>query len=206
MNIVWYKQFVGDASDRTVVSAVVSLIFNLFFAFYYGLLGVLSSSPLFAASFVYFFLLAAMRFAAVIAKRTNRPEHDRKNSVMIGIMLMILSIVFSITVIVSMTYQTAVSYGTIPMIAIATFTFSKITAAIVSAVKYRKEPTLSIRSLRAIRYSEIAVSLLTMQQSMLVSFGEANDHASVILNAFTGAGVCFFIFSLGIFTYKTGRT
>ncbi len=120
-------------------------------------------------------------------------------------MLIILSIIFHIIVIVSIKDNTATLYGEITMIAIATFTFSKITMAIVTAVKHRGEHSKLYKAMSAIRYSEVAVSLLTMQQSMLVSFEGADEKSSVILNACTGAGVCFFILALGIITLKNSR-
>ena len=54
-------------------------------------------------------------------------------------MLIILSVVFHIMVIVSMEYNTATLYGTITMIAIATFTFTKIAMAVITAVKHKGE-------------------------------------------------------------------
>ncbi len=193
---------IGNKRYRTIVIATLSLIFNLVLAFYYGILGVLSASIIFGASAVYYLLLAVMRFIAVLKRNDNSSTINHQTSAVIGIMLIVLSVVFQIMVIVSMKYETAASYGTITMITIATFTFTKITTAIVSAVKHRREKSIFIKSINAIRYSEIAVSVLTMQQSMLVSFGESTDSSTVILNACTGAGVCFFILALGIITLK----
>lgn len=101
-------------------------------------------------------------------------------------------------VIVSIKDETATLYGEITMITIATFTFTKITMAIITAVKHKGDPSKLYKAVNAIRYSEVAVSLLTMQQSMLVSFDGADRKSAIILNACTGAGVCFFILGLGI--------
>lgn len=108
-------------------------------------------------------------------------------------------------VIISMKYNTATQYGTITMIAIATFTFTKITMAAITGAKHREEHSKLLKAVNAIRYSEVAVSLLTMQQSMLVSFEGTDEKSAVILNACTGAGVCFFILTLGIITLKTAE-
>ncbi len=191
--------------NPVISKAVFSLILNLLFAFYNGILGVTSSSLIFVASAVYYLLLCTMRFTAVMLHKRNRKDSDRRAAAAIGIMLIVLSIVFQAMVIISMKFNTATAYGTIPMITIATFTFTKITLAVIKGVQHRKIHSPFIKAVNTVRYAEIGVSLLTMQQSMLVSFGEQNDTSSVILNACTGAGVCFFILALGLITLHNNR-
>ncbi len=188
-----------DKEYRMIAKAVLSLIFNVAFAFYNGILGHLSSSVIFITSAVYYLTLSFMRFAVVLSRR----RFKEKGAIgVIGAMLIILCIVFSAMVFVSMRDKTASVYGTVTMITIATFTFSKITAAVISAIKHKKDKNRLVFAVNAIRYSEVAVSLLTMQQSMLVSFGEGGDSFAVILNAMTGAAVCLFILMMGILTLK----
>ncbi len=198
-------RLIEDKRYRVIAKAVCALIFNLLFAFYNGILGVLSSSIIFVASSVYYFLLSSMRFSAVLLDRNGKKQNDSLTASIIGVMLIVLSVIFHIMVIVSMKDKTAEIYGTITMITIATYTFTKIAMAIVTAVKHNGEHSKLYKAMSAIRYCEVAVSLLTMQQSMLVSFEGADEKSSVILNACTGAGVCFFILALGIITLKNSR-
>ncbi len=199
------SRLIDDKRYRVITKAVCSLVFNLFFAFYNGILGVLSSSLIFVASSIYYLLLCSMRFSAVLLDRKGKKQNSGLTASIIGVMLIALSIIFHIMVIVSMKDKTAEIYGTITMITIAAFTFSKIGMAVVTAVKHRKERSTLYKAINAIRYSEVAVSVLTMQQSMLVSFEGADEKSSVILNAVTGAAVCFFILALGIITLKNSR-
>ncbi len=198
-------RLIDDKRYRIIAKAVCALIFNLLFVFYNGILGVLNSSIIFVASSIYYLLLSSMRFSTVLLNRKGKKQNDSLTASIIGVMLIILSVIFHIMVIVSMKEKTAEVYTTITMITIATFTFTKITMAIITAVKHKGEHSKLYKSINAIRYSEVAVSLLTMQQSMLVSFEGADEKSSVILNACTGAGVCFFILALGIITLKNSR-
>lgn len=196
-------RLVEDKRYRVTTKAVISLILNLAFAFYNGILGVLSSAPIFIVSALYYLLLSSMRFLAVlIGKKRHR---EGLIAGVVGVMLIVLSIILHVMVIVSMKYNTAAVYGTITMITIATYTFTKITLASITALKHRGQQAQLYKTVNAIRYSEVAVSLLTMQQSMLVSFGAAGEKSTVILNACTGAGVCFLILALGIITLKNSR-
>ncbi len=198
-------RLVEDKRYRIVTTAVYSLIFNIVFAFYNGILGIISESLIFAASSVYYLLLGGMRFFAVLSEKRNTPKKEEQTAFITGLLLIILSIMFHIIVFISMSQHTAAQYGTITMITIATFTFIKITVAIINAIKYRKHSSKLVKAINAIRYSEVAVSLLTMQQSMLVSFGETDTVFITIVNACTGAVVCFFILFLGIITYNSSR-
>ncbi len=182
--------------------AVLRLIFNLVFAFYHGILGLLSGSPLLMASGIYYLLLWSMRFSTLLLDRRRRRRDEALTCTNVGILLMVLSFVFHIMVIISIRDQTAAAYGTIPMLTIATYTFAKIAAAVMTAIRHRGRPSGFAEAGNAIRYSEVAVSLLNMQQSMLVSFGDGSGSSAVILNALTGAGVCFFILALGIHTFQ----
>ncbi len=194
------SRLLDDKRYRAIIKAVFSLMFNLIFVFYNGILGITSGSLIFVASAVYYLLLSSMRFSVIRLERKYNEKSDIQSATVTGILLIILSVVFHIIILFSIKYNTATSYGQITMIAIATFTFTKITVAIVTAVKHRRDNSRLIKAINNIRYSEVAVSLLTMQQSMLVSFGEMNKKTAIILNACTGAGVCVFIMTLGIIT------
>lgn len=185
----------NDRPYRTLVLAVVSLILNLGFAFYYGILGLLSASALFVYSFAYYLLLGVMRFLAVI---TRRRADATRLVYAIGGLLMLLALALLIIVLTGTTARKPGVYGTIPMITIATFTFGKIALAVCQAVRRRGETLPLLRALGHIRYAEVAVSLLTMQRSMLLSFGGGNEPAAPLLNLFTGTAVGLFILALGL--------
>ena len=84
------------------------------------------------------------------------------------------------------------------MITIATYTFYKITIAVIKAVKQHKNSSLLLKTIRNIRYAEVAASILTLQRSMLVSFGAVEADKIWLMNSVTGAAVCLFVLMLGI--------
>ncbi len=201
----WGHRLLTDKRYQSIAKAVVSLIVNLLYAFYNGILGVVSASPIFTASAVYHLLLSVMGSAVVMLSRKGNRDSEKQAATCIGALLVILSGFFPVIVLLSMKYQTAAVYSTIPMITIATYTFIKITTAVMTALGHSGDASHFFKTINAIRYAEVAVSLLTMQQSMLASFGEAGERGSVILNACTGAGVCGFLLTLGVMTIRNGR-
>lgn len=199
------QRLLSDQQYRTITKAVISLIGNLLFAGYNAALGLASGAILFLASAVYYLLLSTMRFSALLLLRNGKERRKRQATAFIGSLLVILSNLLPVIVFFSMHQKTATVYGTIPMITITTYTFTKIITSSITAIKHRKSPSPLILAIHAIRYSEVAVSLMTMQQSMLVSFSDGDVQSATILNACTGAGVCAFILTLGIATIHNSR-
>lgn len=61
-------------------------------------------------------------------------------------------------------------------------------------------------ALNGIRCAEAAASVLTLQRSMLVSFGAMPPETRRMMNALTGAGVCLFVLLAGVcLILKTGK-
>ncbi len=204
LNSIGYA-FLYDKQYRIIIKAVISLIINVLFSLYNGILGVLNASLIFIVSAVYYLLLGLMRLLVLMADRKNSLDKEKQSASVVGTLLFLLSIVYSSIIFFTMRHNTISSYGEITMITIATFTFTKITVAIINALKHSSEESPVIMAVNNIRYSEVAVSLLTMQQSMLVSFGDMAEKTSNVLNACTGGAVCIFIVSLGIITLKNSR-
>ena len=113
-------------------------------------------------------------------------------------MLIVMSFVLSGVVYLSLTNNVSVKHQEIFMITIATYTFYKVVLAIVNTVKIRKENSLLLSTIRNISCADAAVSILSLQRSMLVSFGEMGHDRIYMMNALTGAGVFIVIIALGI--------
>ena len=196
------KKLVESQRYRIILSAAASFAFNLLYTIYHLVLGVLNLSFWFIAMCAFYGILATMRFSAVLCERNRQklPSDDTERFVMklSGTLLVILSIVLATVNYISLSQNIAAKHGEIIMITIATYTFYKITMAIVKAVKQHKNPSPLLRTIRNISYAEVAASILTLQRSMLVSFGTMSTGNIHFMNAVTGAAVCLFILILGL--------
>lgn len=84
------------------------------------------------------------------------------------------------------------------MITITTYTFCKSAIAVIKCLKQHKNPSLLLKTLQKINYVEIATSILTLQRSMLASFGSINNVQTHLMNAITGPFVFLFVLMLGV--------
>ena len=204
------RRFIREQRFRAVFSAAVGLLINSLYAFYHGALGVVNQSLWFVAMFSYYVILSSMRFSAVLCewKRKSSTSKDMEYFVakLCGGLLVLLSFTLAGVVYISLFQNVAVKHNEIVMITIATYTFYKITVAIIRAIKQRKNTVPLLVVIRTIGYAEVAASLLTLQRSMLISFGSMDSENIALMNGLTGISVCLFILLLGIFTILRSGT
>ena len=203
------KQMLGEQKYRILFATAFSFILNLLYALYHGVLGLVNRSLWFLTLCAYYAVLSTLRFSAVLCGHKSKPAYttDTERFVMkfSGVLLAVLSFVLTGVIYISLAQNIATKHGEIIMITIATYTFGKITVAIVKAVKQRKNPSLLLAVVRNIGYAEVAASILTLQRSMLVSFGTMKESMIRRMNILTGAAVCLFILVLGIAMMRKGQ-
>lgn len=195
------NRLVKEQRYRAIFAATIGFSLNLLYALYNGVLGALNHAPWFAAMCAYYIILGTMRFSAILCERKNDTlslQTEILVSKRTGILLALLSVVLVGVIYISVSQNIATKYDEIIMITIATYTFGKIILASIRAVKQRHHPSPLLAAIRCIGYAEVAASILTLQRSMLASFGEMDDTKALILNAATGAAVCLFVLALGI--------
>lgn len=196
------NRMLGSQRNRVILAASVGLILNLAYAVYHGVLGFYSRSLWFLLLGAYYILLSVMRFGVVRYESQNRKRDDFLSPEFLlrflGILFLTLAALLTFSVYWSFRHDVAVQHQKIMMIAIATYTFYKITAAAVHAAKARRQQSFWLIALRNIGCADAAASLLTLQRSMLVSFDGMSSKNMEALNALTGAGVCLLIAALGI--------
>lgn len=190
----------ADAQRHVLRTAGFSLTGNLLYAVYHGVLGVTQASMWFGILCAFYSILAAMRFFAVLYGRGAQPALSAcwmyRTS---GMLLLLFGGVLAWSNAVSLSQNIAKAYGTIPMITIAAYTFYKITAVIFRAVRQHYDVSARFIVLRNISFAEAAASVLTLQRSMLVTFGRIEKEKMYVMNALTGAVICLFILSLGMY-------
>lgn len=197
------KRIMKTPYRRITFSTWISLLINLAYAIYHGALGVLTSSSWFTAMCVYYIILSILRISAVIClcKKSAASSIDAQYFAirLSGGLLVLLSFALSAALFISLRQNIVFKHGSITMITIASYTFYKIAAAIAWAVKQKRPSSPLFLVIRRIRYAEVAASVITLQRSMVATFGSPMKGSSFfIMDSITGALVCLFIFSLGI--------
>lgn len=203
------KRTLHDRQYRLVAGAACGFTVNILYALGNGVMGIINGSVWFGAMCAYYIIFSVMRFAALICWHRNSEDTEEAMSRFVirfsGILLIILSLVLTGIIYISQAEHIATKYNEIIMITIAAYTFYKIISAIVRAAKNRRNSQLLFSAIRGIGYADVAVSVLTMQRSMLVSFGDMAYDSMLVFNAAAGAAACIFVFALGTVMIIKGK-
>jgi hypothetical protein len=185
---------------KIVKNPYISLLCNLSYAVSNCVIGFSMSSWWFITISAYYAVLTTTRFSILQIKRKAKgnleAEHFAKK--ITGILLIVLSICIAGDTILSTLKERGSSFHKIIMIAIATYTFTKITIAIIGMVKSKQSLSAVTKALRNISLADACVSIYSMQRSMLVSFPGMEPAEIQLLNILTGTAVWITVLLLGI--------
>lgn len=187
-----------DGQYRAFVIACWSLLLNLAYALFHGVLGVKERSWWFFTLAVYYAVLAVMRFHAVnCGLREEGKRSQAHTALACGLWLSFLAVVLS-----GMTYlmihgQREAEEDFVVMIAIAAFTFWKAVTAVVRIVQAGKKKQLLLITLRNIGCADAAASMLTLEHMMVSTVQQSYDGFARAMDTAVGAGAFAVIFALG---------
>ena len=177
-----------------------SLAFNFVYAVGNCAIGFITHSWWFITMGAYYTVLATTRFSVLKIKRKANENLNMEFFAkrITGILLLILSFCLIGVNILSIIMEKGTKFHKIIMITIATYTFTKISIAIIGLVKSKQQASPVITTLRNISFADAVVSIYTLQRSMLVSFpGMAADDIK-LFNILTGTAAWIVVLLLGI--------
>ena len=177
-------------------SPYTSLAVNVTYALGNCVIGFLNSSWWFITAGAYYAVLAVARFAVLLIGR--KADGDFFARRITGILLTVLSFCIIGVNVLSAVESRGSVFHEIVMITIATYTFAKITIAIIGMAKANRCASPALKTLRNIALADACVSVYTMQRSMLVSFPGMERADILLLNVFTGTAVWIVVLLLGI--------
>lgn len=178
----------------------VSLSVNIVYGISNCIIGFFTGSWWLITVGAYYCMLAATRFYVVLAKRRYGRDKafEQKARRISGILLITLSVCIIGVNIMSAVKDRGSDLNEIIMITIATFTFAKITAAIIGLVRATRSGSYYVKILRNIALADAVVAVYSMQRSMLVSFKGMSPSDILLMNILTGTAVWIVVMLLGI--------
>ncbi len=177
-----------------------SLTLNFFYATGNCIVGFLAQSWWFITVGAYYAVLTTTRFSVLQIKRKAGGNYDMEmfSKRITGILLIVLAFCILGITILSALKDRGTTFHEIVMITIATYTFTKITIAIIGMAKAKRSVSPVLKTLRNISLADACVSIYTMQRSMLVSFPGMQAAEIWVFNILTGTAVWITVLLLGI--------
>lgn len=195
------NRYMTDAGFKVRVPLVNSLAINLAYSVFKFASGIYYSSLWIGSIAVYYILLSVIRF--VLLDHMERKQHagliqEYKSCRFAAFLMGLINLTLS-AIVLSMIYQDQTpAISDIFVITSATYTFYILSASIRDLIKFRqyKRPILS--AAKAVRLAQALVSLLSLEASMLVQFGDDEVYRRIML-AVTGAAVCIMVLTMSIY-------
>lgn len=202
------EHLVRDFGFRTVVITVGSFALSIVYGVFNGVLGILSLSVWYGVLATYYILLALMRGGVLLYHRRKDKRGETsptKTYRTCGILLVVLSLAFSVAVAQMVLIERAFVYAGLMIYASAAYAFYKITMSVINLLRAHRQSDLIVQAIRDINLTDATVSILALQTALLSTFGDGGGIAP-LFNAITGTVVCLFNLGLGTFMIcRAGR-
>lgn len=202
MKIKNIKEKLKNKETRWLVAITISFITTILFALYNGFLGLYKHSIWNGSICVYYLFLVALKLVILTNehKMKNIQNEELKSSkrkkVFFVLSIFILVMNFSLVVPISLMVlsQKQVEFGLVPAIIVATYTTYKITMAIINYVKFKSYENLAYRQIRTINLIDAILSVLTLQNTLIMVNDGSISGSMLTLTAITSfAGIVLII-------------
>ncbi len=194
-------RYMTDDAYKVRISLAGNLLYNAAFAAFYLVSGSVNRSYWLGGLGIYYLLLSILRFPLLrYTHRMDTPdrlkEYKLYRNTGIGMLPLncALSLIFGLMLLRDETY----SYPGLMIFAVAAFTFSSLTVAIVHVIRYRKYKNPVLSASRAVQFTVALVSMMTLETAMLEAFSEGNVVFDDTMKTLTAIGVYLMALSLSI--------
>ena len=199
----YFDRWKTDYDFKTVAAALGSLFVTALFALYNGFLGVYHASLWHGSICVYYLVLVGLRTMIIAARKSadRRTEPERaqmKVYVASAALLLVLNLCLVVPVSLMVVRQRPVDMTLIPAIAMAAYTTYKVVMASVNLKRRKRSSDRLVRLLRTISFIEGLVSVLTLQNTLIMVNMKGDGSEMLTLTAITSAAIMLAALALSV--------
>ena len=204
------RRWQDDTRLRVNVSLYGSFAWNALYGIFQLWLGFYHHTFWFYSLGAYYICLAVMRF--FLARHTSKyaPGEVMQTELLkyraCGIVFLVMNLALALIIFFMVYWNRTFEHHMITTIAMAAYTFTALTTAIVNVIKYRKYNSPVFSASKAISLAAALVSMLTLESTMLTTFGDGTMTATAqkwMLGA-TGGVVSLLIVATAIYMIIVG--
>ena len=204
------RRWQDDTRLRVNVSLYGSLAWNALYGIFQLWLGFYHHTFWFYSLGAYYICLGVMRFFLVRHSSKYAPGEKMRTELVkyraCGIVFLLMNLALALIIFFMVYWNRTFEHHMITAIAMAAYTFTALTTAIVNVIKYRKYNSPVFSASKAISLAAALVSMLTLESTMLTTFGDGTMTATAqkwMLGA-TGGVVSLLIVATAIYMIVVG--
>ena len=204
------RRWQDDTRLRVNVSLYGSLMWNALYGIFQLWLGFYHHTFWFYSLGAYYICLGVMRFFLVrhTAKYApgERMQAELKKYRACGIVFLVMNLALALIIFFMVYWNRTFLHHMITAIAMAAYTFTALATAIVNVITYRKYNSPAYSASKAISLAAALVSMLTLESTMLTTFGGETMTAieQKWMLGVTGAAISILIVAVAIYMIVTG--
>lgn len=202
------NNFISDYSFRSIALFSLSFVINVGYALMNGVLGIVMRAVWYGVFAAYYLLLSALRCGILVGSHRAKKRAGEDGALLsvyrlklyrlCGISLFVLEIALAAAVTLMVLSERPTPVSEVMAITSAAYTFYKIISAVVNLAKARRLQDPLLLCFRNINLADAAVSVLSLQVTLVAVFSDEIDFSMSLLNIFTGFVVCALTVCLGI--------
>lgn len=194
-----------DTGWRMTISLYTSFTINIAYTILQFGLGMIHSTIWYYSMAAYYFMLSVMRFYLLRYLRGSRgPGKDREKELhryrFCGVVLLGMNLALAVIVHYITWQNRTFVHHMITTIAMAAYTFTSFTMAVVNLIRYRKYQSPVLSAAKIIGFTSAMVSMLTLETTMLTVFGGGEKGSfDRMMTGTTGAVITLTVLILAVY-------
>ena len=204
------RRWQDDTRLRVNTSLYGSLAWNALYGIFQLWLGFYHHTFWFYSLGAYYICLAVMRFFLVRHTRKYAPGEKMREELIqyraCGWVFLLMNLALALIIFFMVYWNRTFEHHMITAITMAAYTFTALTTAIINVIKYRKYNSPVFSASKAISLAAALVSMLTLESTMLTTFGDGTMTAieqKLMLGA-TGGAISVLIVATAIYMIVVG--
>jgi len=199
------RRWLDDTRLRVNVSLYGSLVLNVLYGIFQLWLGFFHRTFWFYSLGAYYMCLAIMRFFLLIHTSRYGPGEKMYSELIkyriCGWIFLIMNLALTSIVFFMVYWNRTFIHHMITAIAMAAYTFTAFTLAIINILKYKKYNSPVFSASKTISFAAACVSMLTLTSTMLTTFsdGTMGESEQKVILGIVGFAVLFVVVSMAIF-------
>ncbi len=206
------EKLLEDYDFRTLFFSAFSFFLTVAYALYNGVIAVMGVASVWHGGLCgYYLLLVGMRVGVLYYRKRERDGKTERTGLIevrkfrnCGILLTLAILALSVIILQMVREGAGFEKAGLMIYVTAAYTAVKTGMSIRNFLKARRTDDYTLQTLRNVNLADGAVSVLALQTAMFASFG-AEGVDTALFNAWTGAGVCLIVLSLGIYMIVKGN-
>ncbi len=204
------RRWQDDTRLRVNVSLYGSLAWNALYGLFQLWLGFYHHTFWFYSLGAYYICLGVMRFFLLLHTRKYAPGEKMQTELVkyraCGWVFLLMNLALALIIFFMVYWNRTFEHHMITAIAMAAYTFTALTTAIVNVIRYRKYNSPVFSASKAISLASALVSMLTLESTMLTTFSDGTMTAveqKWMLGA-TGGAISILIVATAIYMIAVG--